>query len=425
MDGYTLKSCASAASASPPLYRLLLIICTLMVCFAASAKSESVEAGIPSGGDNAVTLITTENDVHRDLTAPNPCISRQNLAIGNNQIPVSKVTLNTDEGSFSCTSVGAGATMFVGTFTAPSTGSFYIAGHWNGPDDLKDGSIEIRDGNNWCTGAVLACSDDPSAVELTLTKGQTVNIRTAQYSGEDISGVTAVYIMIATPATASCKPVYNLVLNKTFNLPIALPSMQYLPNFCLLISNPDQFGQVVAFTAPMAGTYVFETLAEHTDDTVMEIRDGDCNAPILGYCDDDSSVSSPYGSLVSVDLVAGQKVTVLVTCYRNCEHVTVPITVTSPTVSLPANVETVCRPSFGVLQEQCTSKNNALCSLWGVKLKWVNGCGVQRGRGCQCPQWCGYTCRGGCVTDPACFWSGKKCQARATWMEGTALSSCI
>ena len=72
----------------------------------------------------------------------------------------------------------------------------------------------------------------------------------------------------------------------------------------------------MAFTwqAPQAATYVFDTAGSDFD-TVLEIQEGTCGRTVLGCNDDRDGLRSE----VSVDLEAGQLITVVVGGFRGAQ----------------------------------------------------------------------------------------------------------
>jgi hypothetical protein len=68
------------------------------------------------------------------------------------------------------------------------------------------------------------------------------------------------------------------------------------------------------FTAPIAGTYVFDTFGSNFD-TVLHVHDGGCGGPSLGCNDDTMGLQSQ----LSVPLTANQTVLVVVDGFGNSQ----------------------------------------------------------------------------------------------------------
>jgi hypothetical protein len=102
----------------------------------------------------------------------------------------------------------------------------------------------------------------------------------------------------------------------------------------------------------------------------------------------------------------------------------------APTLS-PSSVSTLCSPQVGVNKKSC----DKLISTCGIAnpMKWTGkGCKVAGLRmfdgGCQCKNYCGYTCKSACNKDSMCNWvgpvQGGTCNSRATGLPGVAIPRC-
>jgi len=97
---------------------------------------------------------------------------------------------------------------------------------------------------------------------------------------------------------------------------------------------------------------------------------------------------------------------------------------------IASDVQASCRPILTTTRESCLAKA-ATCVSQGVILKFAGG-GCKKGNkhlgdgGCQCNEYCGYTCGQACVRDPQCYWNkaNKKCYNKATHQPGFPIPIC-
>ena len=112
----------------------------------------------------------------------------------------------------------------------------------------------------------------------------------------------------------------------------------------------------------------------------------------------------------------------------------------SPTSSptyLPTQspIPQACKPSNGINSRRC-SKKISKCRKFGIKMKWSgvpcppSSVGKKFGRskksGCQCDQYCGYSCSKACEHDRQCYWNvtAMKCYNNLTRLPGVPLPEC-
>jgi hypothetical protein len=105
-------------------------------------------------------------------------------------------------------------------------------------------------------------------------------------------------------------------------------------------------------------------------------------------------------------------------------------TSTAPTLS-PSSASTLCSPQVGLNKKTC----DRLISTCGVSkpMKWTGkGCKLSGVRmfdgGCQCSEYCGYSCKSLCKKDPKCNWVGPvhggTCNSVVTGLPGVAIPRC-
>jgi hypothetical protein len=106
-----------------------------------------------------------------------------------------------------------------------------------------------------------------------------------------------------------------------------------------------------------------------------------------------------------------------------------------PSCPIPSNNQTIiplpCVPQVKMEKKGCTS----LIERCGAKskMKWTGpGCSIKGVRqfdgGCQCNEYCGYTCKKMCNMDASCSWvgpaSGGTCHNKKTSMSGVLINKC-
>ncbi|HWB80367.1 MAG TPA: hypothetical protein VG755_35625, partial [Nannocystaceae bacterium] len=182
-------------------------------------------------------------------------------------------------------------------FTAPADGLF-VFDTIGSPIDTV---LYVRDGG--CDGAELACNDDvnffmgPSVVPVQLAADQTVMV------GVDSNSTSGAYTLNVQQVTCPDVDVGNeFPVEVTGSTVGAVDKLQ--SEGCPDDGSSDY---AVQFTAPADGTYSFD-LSGSDYDTVIFVQDGACGGPQLACNDDTFGVQS----FVSVDLVADQTVTVVV-----------------------------------------------------------------------------------------------------------------
>ncbi len=182
-------------------------------------------------------------------------------------------------------------------WTAPATGlyNFDLAG------SSYDTVLQLRDGS--CAGPELACNDNngfaglQSRVSASLSEGQTVAVSI------DGRGASGAYTLVISELVCPAGNLGNSVPVTQTGSTAGLPDLVSAP--CGATGSPDT---ALTWTAPAAGTYVFDTVGSIFD-TVLYVLDGaTCGGAVLG-CNDDSVVG---GSQVTVTLAADQQVVVVV-----------------------------------------------------------------------------------------------------------------
>ena len=116
-----------------------------------------------------------------------------------------------------------------------------------------------------------------------------------------------------------------------------------------------------------------------------------------------------------------------------------PISSPSWSPSQP-HIPIACRPHNGLNFQKCKNRTR-FCSQFGIKMKWnAVPCRSRKsvGRkhakllggkkirsGCQCDQYCGYSCPKACNSDSQCTWKNNQCYNVATGQPGQSFPICI
>ena len=103
----------------------------------------------------------------------------------------------------------------------------------------------------------------------------------------------------------------------------------------------------------------------------------------------------------------------------------------------PATPTPPCFPKDGLNKEEC-DKIIRICGHKGIKMKWNSkGCVVTKetsnhkkvhvrakDSGCQCDEYCAYSCEPACTNDPQCFWQNSTCFSHLTGQPGFKMPFC-
>jgi len=189
-------------------------------------------------------------------------------------------------------------------FTAPSTGLYVFDTIGSSIDTV----IYARDFD--CMGFELGCDDNggggsASQLALNLFQGQTIVLFVDAQSGGG-----AYTLNVSGPPPPPPCPTTNLgsALPQSVSGDTTLSASAYTGT-CAGFGPENTY----SFTAPVTGTYQIDTIGSAYD-TVVHVRDTDCNGPELG-CDDDSGGN--FNSLVVVNLVQGQTVAIFADSYSS------------------------------------------------------------------------------------------------------------
>jgi len=184
------------------------------------------------------------------------------------------------------------------TFTAPSAG-IYTA------DTLGSDFDTVLYALDGCGGAELACNDDSgdatSRINVTLAEGEEV-VFVVDGAGLESGSYNLNVELDACPdfELAGALPI-QVTGNTETEVNSSTPA-------CGSSNAPDVS---YTYTAPVAGTYVFDTEGSSFD-TVLDVVEGfTCDGTSIA-CDDDDPELTGNASRVVVTLAAGQEVTVLV-----------------------------------------------------------------------------------------------------------------
>jgi hypothetical protein len=184
-------------------------------------------------------------------------------------------------------------------FTAPATAQYTIDTFGSSFDTV----LHVHDGG--CFGPELACNDDvpnmglSSSVTVSLGAGQTVMIAVDGF-GQSLGD----YTLHIQSSGGNCPQQslggqYPVTVSGT-----TVGQQNTMTAQCVPAVGPEVS---YSWTAPFAGTFVFDTLGSSFD-TVLYVRSGSCAGPELGCNDDWNGLSSQ----TSVFLNAGQTVVVVV-----------------------------------------------------------------------------------------------------------------
>lgn len=184
------------------------------------------------------------------------------------------------------------------TFTAPTAG-IYTA------DTLGSDFDTVLYALQGCGGSELACNDDAgdatSRINVTLAEGEEVVF---VVDGADLES-GSYNLNVELDACPDFELVGALPIQVTGNTASEVDSSSPA---CGFSNAPDVS---YTYTAPVAGTYIFDTEGSSFD-TVLDVLEGfTCEGTSLG-CDDDDPDLIGNASRVAVTLTAGQEVTVLV-----------------------------------------------------------------------------------------------------------------
>lgn len=182
-------------------------------------------------------------------------------------------------------------------FTAPVDGFYMLSTAGSGFDTV----LYVRDGG--CNGSEIACNDDvgfdddTSALVVPLVADQSVILAV------DANGAGGEYSLtldvVPCPGEALAAVAPQSVDGSTIG------AANVRSGSCGGIAAPEI---AYAFTAPIAGTYTFDTFGSGFD-TVVYVRDGTaCEGPELACNDDAGGLQSQ----VVVDLAADQTVTIVI-----------------------------------------------------------------------------------------------------------------
>jgi hypothetical protein len=197
---------------------------------------------------------------------------------------------------------GGSAPELAYTFTAPSDGTYAFDTGGSGIDTV----LYVLDGT--CAGDELRCDDDglagsnASLTSLPLVAGQTV---TVVVDGFGVMGglvtLTVREGSVECPAQSFGAMLPQTLLDQTV---VATDA------FAGSCGSEEQGDRALAFTAPQAGIYAFDTTGSEFD-TVLYVLDGTCGGPQLA-CNNDEPGTFGGHSALTLPLSAGQDVTAVV-----------------------------------------------------------------------------------------------------------------
>ena len=218
-----------------------------------------------------------------------------------------------------------------------------------------DSVLYVLDGA--CGGPEISCNDDAaevlqSQVSAQLTEGQTVTVVVDSYEAEGGD-----YTLNVSFSPGAC-PDSDLgsTVPQTISGDTTTGDNTVTGSCGGGAANDDAY----SFTAPNNGIFTFDT-AGSSIDTVLYLRDGDCNGPELA-CNDDVG-GGLTTSVVSLAMTAGQSVVAVVDgntedgpytlniseqqCPNDDLGNTVPQTVTASSLGLPNVIDSSCSSSSG------------------------------------------------------------------------------
>lgn len=200
---------------------------------------------------------------------------------------------------------GGSAPELAYTFTAPSAGEYTFD---TGGSEI-DTVLYLLDGV--CEGPELRCDDDglagsnASLTSVGLEAGQTITVVVDAFgvSGGPVR-LTISEGTVACPAQQLGPGLPQMALDQT------IVATDQFESSC---GTPDEGDQAIAFTAPTAGIYRFDTAGSDFDTTLF-VLDGTCEGSELA-CNDDAPSTFDGQSALALPLAAGQDVTAIVEGY--------------------------------------------------------------------------------------------------------------
>jgi hypothetical protein len=194
---------------------------------------------------------------------------------------------------------GLGSSDFAYTWTAPFEATF----RFDTEGSAFDTVVYVIDGTT-CTGAQLGCGDDSAVGEqgsaaVHLVAGQSV---TVVVDGNGQSGAFDLTVDVECPAQDLGSLVPQVITDQTL-----VATDEFLGSCGLGAANDQGF----TFTAPVAGTYTFETLNADFD-TILYVLNGTCGGAELACNDNIDPMGFTGESGLAVVLAAGQTVTAVV-----------------------------------------------------------------------------------------------------------------
>ena len=85
-----------------------------------------------------------------------------------------------------------------------------------------------------------------------------------------------------------------------------------------------------------------------------------------------------------------------------------------------------CMPNPSAKITKCKKMIKICGEKHHIKMKWIQqSCsGVSGESGCQCDQFCGYSCQQGCNQDKECYWTNNQCYNKLTNLPGQSIQTC-
>ena len=215
---------------------------------------------------------------------------------------VSQVGSTVGQASFhqtSCDDEEAPATTYV--YTAPTAGTYLFDTQGSSFDTV----LALFAG--FCGELELTCNDDTydglSEVQSELDAGQTVTVVVTGFDGSSGS-----FQLNIQQLRGGCPDGELPALTEVSQVGSTVGQASFHETSCGAAGDaPDT---TYRYTAPVASTYVFDTIGSDFD-TVLALLDGNCDGPELGCNDDTHGVQSELQAY----LQAGQTVTIVVTGY--------------------------------------------------------------------------------------------------------------
>jgi hypothetical protein len=225
-----------------------------------------------------------------------------------------------DDHEGSCSVPASGGEDLVYTWTAPADGFYRFDTFGSALDTV----VYVYAGT--CLGPERACNDDSggdyqSQVSVALAAGDVVQIVVDAFGAASTGGFDLNVGMVDCPDGALASAVGPGVASGDTS-----GAGDDAQGSCGDAGGEDRW---FTWTAPAAGTYTFDTIPSDFD-TVLFVWDGPCSGgPELG-CNDDGANVPVAESELTLDLAAGQTVTIVVDGLDDFEAGTFTLNVTGP-----------------------------------------------------------------------------------------------